>query len=91
MTIADQVLADLAAILSNFQGREYSAPIGRETLFFGELGFMSIDAVVLGETLRERYGQELPFQRFLAAAAQRGAEDLTVGELADFLAEQLGG
>ena len=41
---SDAILADLAAILSNFNGREYSGVIDRETLFFGELGMASIDA-----------------------------------------------
>ena len=81
-----ETLDDLAALLADFQGREYSEPIGRETRFFADLGFASIDAVVLGEALEGYYGQRLPFPKFLSMAAQRGAEDLKVGDLADFLA-----
>ena len=84
-----QVLTDLAQILADFQGREYSDPIDDNTQFFNDLGFVSIDAVVLGETLQNHYGQPLPFPQFLSAAAERGAEDIQVGELADFLAENL--
>ena len=68
----DQVLGDLKEILANFQGREYSGEITRETLFFSDLGLVSIDAVVLGETLQNHYGQPLPFPKFLSAAAERG-------------------
>lgn len=84
-----QIMADLSEMLSDFQGREYSEPITRETQFFNDLGFVSIDAVVLGEELQNRYGQPLPFPKFLSAAAERGAEDIRVGELADFLTEHL--
>lgn len=86
---ADTVLADLAALLANFQGREYSDPIGRETRFFADLGFASIDAVVLGETLEKRYGRKLPFSELLAELGGRQVEDLEVGVLADFLSRHL--
>ena len=83
------ILAELAGMLANFQGREYSHEIGRETQFFADLGFASIDAVVLGEKLEVFYSRKLPFNKFLAEAARRKAQDLRVGELADFLAEHL--
>ena len=89
MPDATQVVADLAELLADFQGREYSGVIGRETRFFSDLGFVSIDAVILGETLVARYEQEIPFPQYLAEAQQRGAEDLEVGDLADFLAAHL--
>lgn len=88
MTAAD-LLADLAAILADFQGREYSDVIDRKTRFFGDLGFASIDAVVLGEALEKRYGRRLPFNQLLAELGQRQAEDLEVGELVDFLVRHL--
>lgn len=86
MKSADDVLSDLAEILGNFQGREYSGVIHRETMFFADLGFMSIDAVILGEALENRYGRSLPFQDFLSELSARDARDLSVGELADWLA-----
>ena len=89
MPTSAEILSDLQGLLANFQGREYSGEINRDTRFFDDLAFVSIDAVVLGETLQEMYGKPLPFPQFLAAAAERGAEDLEVGELADFLAENL--
>ena len=89
MKTADNILADLANLLATFQGREYSGPIDRETWFFGDLGFASIDAVVLGEKLEEHYGQKIPFNKFLAEAARQQAQDIQVGQLADFLAEHI--
>ena len=61
-----QLLADLEAIFRDFHGREYSGPITRETWFFADLGLASIDAVVLGETLDDRYGRKLPFGEMMA-------------------------
>lgn len=86
MKPVDEVVSDLAEILGNFQGREYSGVVDRETMFFADLGFMSIDAVILGETLENRYGRSLPFQDFLTELSARDAKDLSVGELADWLA-----
>jgi acyl carrier protein len=84
-----QVLDHLAALLRCFNGREYSGDIGPETLFFADLGMMSIDAVVLGEALEQHYGQRFPFPQFLAQLQQCGAEDLALGELAEFLHRNL--
>lgn len=80
-----QILTDVIELVRNFPGREYSGHIGRETLFFGELGFVSIDAVVLGEMLEEHFGQKLPYARFLQDLSAQNAQDLEVGQLVDFL------
>ncbi len=85
----EQVLAHLAELLRNFNGREYSGDIGPQTLFFADLGMMSIDAVVLAETLEQQYGRRFPFPRFLAGLSAQGAEDMAVGELAEFLWQSL--
>lgn len=84
-----EVLADLESLLRSFQGREYSGTIDRQTRFFGDLGFASIDAVVLGEALEKHYGRKIPFHQLLAELGQRQAEDLELGELADFLSRYL--
>jgi acyl carrier protein len=84
-----EILADLAGILADFQGREYSGPIDRETKFFADLGLASIDAVVLGETLQDLYGRPLPFGDLMADLGRRADRDLSIGELADFLGRNL--
>lgn len=85
----DTILADVAGILANFQGREYSGPIDGDTLFFADLGLASIDAVVLGETLEQHYGRRLPFAEMMAELGRREDRDLRIGELAAFLARHL--
>jgi acyl carrier protein len=86
---AEQILHDLEGILRNFRGREYVGVIDRRTRVFGDLGLASIEAIVLGETLDQRYARPFPFHQLLSELGQRQAEDLEVGELVDFLHAQL--
>jgi acyl carrier protein len=83
------VLADLAALLAEFHGVQYSGVIGPQTRFFADLGLASIDAVVLGETLERHYEHKLPFAELLADLGRRQERDLTMGELAAFLIHHL--
>jgi acyl carrier protein len=85
----DEVLSELTEILRDFEGREYSGHIDRDTLFFGDLGFASIDAVLLGEKLEEQYGRRFPFHELLAELGKQGAEDVDVGTLSAFIHRQL--
>lgn len=85
----EQVLADLAGILANFEGKEYSGEIGPHTQFFGEMGYASIDAVVLSEKLEEHYARKFPFHEFIADLRERNVDDIEVGELAAFLHRHL--
>ena len=84
-----EILDDLARVFADFQGREYSGPIGPETRFFADLGLASIDAVVLGEALQAHYGRALPFAELLADLGRRADRDLRIGELAAFLHRHL--
>ena len=85
----ERLMDDLADVLRNFHGREYSGAIGPQTYFFADLGLASIDAVVLGETLEERYGQKIPFDLFMADLGRRAVRDIQLGELAAFLHQHL--
>ena len=89
MKTADHILEDLAGILSNFQGREYSGTIDRDTKFIGDLGFSSIDVVILGETLETYYAKKLRFGAFLSELAKNNVQDVKIGDLADFLHQQI--
>jgi acyl carrier protein len=85
MSTTAEIFADLADILRDWDGREYSGDLTPGTLFFGDLGMASIDAIVLAETLERHYDRKLPFNAFLADLGRRGARDLSVGELVEFL------
>jgi acyl carrier protein len=67
---------------------EYDGAIEPRTRFIADLGLESLEIVVLGTMLQQRYGR-LPFAEFLEALGQRPVEerDLTVAELVGFVCE----
>jgi acyl carrier protein len=81
----EQIVQDLADLLHEFNGKEYSGNIGAKTLFFGDLGMVSIDAVILAEMLEHFYNRSFPFSQFLSAIGRQGMRDIEIGELAMFL------
>ena len=85
----DAIVRDLAGILADFNGKEYSGQIGPQTLFFADLGLVSIDAVILAEHLEATYGRRFAFGDFLAGLREKGARDIAVGELASFLESEM--
>jgi acyl carrier protein len=84
-----EILNDLTHVFADFQGREYSGAIAPEVRFFADLGLASIDAVVLGESLQDRYRRPLPFGELMAEMGKREDRDLSMGELAAFLAKHV--
>jgi len=90
-TSDEAILADLTGILKDLTDWEYSGPITRETRFFADLGFESIDAVVLGEAIEAHYRQRFPYAEFLAELGERQARDIQLGEVVEFLRRHLNG
>jgi acyl carrier protein len=85
MKPANQVLADLAGIVGEtFPDRDFP-PVSLESRAFGDLGLASIDLVVLAERLELHYGRKLPFGVFLKGLRDRGADDVSLGDLVAFL------
>ena len=84
----------LAYILHTIEGLssdwDYSGPVGQESLLFSELSLQSLDVVVLGTTIQEHYQKLMPFAEFLAEIGQRGRNDLSIGELVDFVHQHIG-
>ena len=92
ITSQPQIMTDIVAMLGTLaKDWEYSGTITPETLLFEELGFESLDIVVLGTSIQERYGQHMPFAEFLSDIGQREERDMTVGELVEFVQQQLDG
>ncbi|MFO0822243.1 MAG: acyl carrier protein [Gemmataceae bacterium] len=86
MKTAEQLYADLATVMANaFPDRDISIEIGPGTRVLNDIGLASIELVVLGERLEQFYGRKLPYGPFLAGLRKRGAEDLELGELVNFL------
>jgi acyl carrier protein len=68
---------------------EYSGEIRLDTLLVSDLGFESLDIVVLGETIQKHYARNLPFTQFYAELGQREARDIRVGEFVEFICQHL--
>ena len=68
---------------------DYSRTVGPETLLVSDLGFESLDLVVLGTALQEHYGTQMPFAEFLAEIGQRPSRDVSVSEMVDFVNRSL--
>lgn len=85
MKTADQVLADLAAVVERtFPDRDFPE-VDSHSRAFADLGLASIDLVVLAERLEGHFGKKLPFGTFLKSLRDRGADDVELGELVVFL------
>ena len=86
----ETVYTDLLDILNDLTGDwEYSGEISRDTFLLADLDFESIDAVALGTAVEERFQQSLPFAEFLAEVAEREVKDIRVGELSNFIYQNL--
>lgn len=68
---------------------DYARPVGPETHLFSELGFESLDAVVLGTAIQEHYQRPMPFAELFAGLGQREVRDLSVAELVEFIGAHL--
>jgi acyl carrier protein len=85
-----EIAADITALLQKLaEDWDYSEAISEETLLFSELRLESLGAVVLGTTLQDRYDFTMPFAELLASLGEREVQDLSVGELIDFVDRHL--
>lgn len=84
-----QVLAEILGLMNQLAGDwEYSGSITANTRLLADLGLESLDLVVLGTSIQQRYGR-LPFAEYLADIGQRPLEerDITVGELVTYVCQ----
>ena len=83
------VMSGVLSLLDELAGDwEYDGEIEPGTRFIADLGLESLEIVVLGTMLQQRYGR-LPFAEFLEELGQRPVEerDITVAELVAFVCE----
>jgi acyl carrier protein len=89
MITQPNILGEVLSLMGQLAGDwEYSGEITPTTRLLGDLGMESLDLVVLGTSLQERYGR-LPFAEFLAEIGQRPVDerDVSVGELVAFVSK----
>ena len=81
------VLNGVLEMLTELSGDwEYDGDITPDTYFLADLGLESLDIVVLGTLIQQRYGR-LPYAEYLEELGQRPVEerDITVAELVAFV------
>ena len=82
----EEILADVLLLLRGLaEDWEYDGEITQEAHLLADLGFRSLDVVVLGTAVQERYKQVLPFPELFAEIGRRGLRDISVGEWVDFI------
>lgn len=82
-------LVELLTDLTSDWDRGFGDPIGRPTRLVADLGFDSVDVVQLAIAIEEQYQRrKLPFEKLLMVDG-RYVDDVTVGELVDFLTAHL--
>jgi acyl carrier protein len=88
----EAIQADVLTLLSQLaRDWEYSGSISPETFLFGDLGFESIDAVVLASFVQQHYQKQFPFPQLLAELGRREVKDIRLGELVDFIHGHMNG
>jgi acyl carrier protein len=82
----ESILADVLELVNRLaKDWEYSSEITVDTFLFADLGFESIDAVVLASFIQERYKRQFPFPELLAELGRRDVKDIRLGELIEFI------
>lgn len=91
MTVTKQdLLTHTLELLAQLAGDwEYDGEITSDTFLFSGLGFQSLDAVILGNSLQEHFGQIIPYADLLADIGQRELRDVSVEEWVDFTYQHL--
>jgi phosphopantetheinyl transferase/acyl carrier protein len=84
--ILDYLLQKMGELTQDW---DYPDPVSAESRLFTELGFESLDAVVLCTAIQEHYQTPMPFAELLAEIGQQ-QRDLSITELADFVNTHLG-
>lgn len=85
-TIPQYILSTLAVLAKDLG---YGGEINSETRLFADLGFESLDLVILGTSIQEHYQRKMRFAELMADLGQRQTPDLTAGELITFVETEL--
>ena len=81
-----EIVADVIALLRQLADDwDYSGEITEATYLGADMGFESLDIVVLGTAIQEHYGQVMPFTDFFAEIGQREQRDIAISEWVDFV------
>lgn len=87
----EQVLSDVLSLLDELGNDwEYEGTVTAETGLLTDMGFESLELVVLGVSIQEQYKQTIPFPEFLTELGERKADDIFVKDLVQFIHQHVG-
>ncbi len=87
----EQVLSDVLGLLDELSNDwEYEGTVTPETGLLTDMGFESLELVILGIEIQDQYKQTIPFPEFLAELGERKAEDIFVKDLVRFIHQHVG-
>jgi len=86
----DKVLKDIVAIITDLTSDwDSDVEVSSETRILNDLGFSSIDVATMASILEQYYRRSFPFAEFLLELEKKGAQDLKLDQLADFIYSNL--
>jgi len=82
-----ETLAITTQLIREIVGEDWvwETPIEPETSFASDLGFKSIEVVILAEKLHEQYGENLDFIGWISEMELDEIMNLRVGQLVEFI------
>ena len=87
----EQVLSDVLSLLDELGNDwEYEGTVTPDTGLLTDMGFESLELVVLGVAIQEQYKITIPFPEFLADLGERKVEDVFVKDLVQFIHQHVG-
>ncbi len=88
----DEIVARVSAVLVDMTGDwdiDFEGEIGKDTRLIGDLAFESIDIVQLVVAIEGEFQKRgIPFEKLLMVDG-RYVDDLTVGDMAEFLSANM--
>lgn len=86
-TIEESIKNILYKMMANM---DFDEDIRPSTWLVADLGFESIDIVVLGTTIQQQIDEKLPFTEYLTQVGQREIRDISFDELVAFVQTHVG-
>ena len=86
-TIEESIKDILHKMMANM---DFDEEIHPSTWLVADLGFESIDIVVLGTTIQQQIDEKLPFTEYLSQVGQREIRDISFDELVAFVQTHAG-
>ena len=90
MRSREEIVNDVLRLLRQLADDwEYSGEITEDTNLFGDMGFQSMDVVILATVVQEHYQRILPFTEFFAELGEREQHDISIREWVDFVYQSM--